>query len=102
MKDAGSEDAPKTIGDLRKLLADMGNPWQPDPSLSDEEPIPQFATGGDGTEEPPGEVLSPDELIDFLKREPPSNPFLREVWRKEGLLDETDRGESEPEAPAQS
>jgi hypothetical protein len=100
MKEPGRGEAPRTIGELRRLLAEMGDPWQPDPSLSDEEPIPQFATGGDETEEPAGEVLGPDELIDFLRREPPSNPFLREVWRREGLLDDTDNGDAETRDPS--
>jgi hypothetical protein len=78
---------PRTIGELRKLLAKLGNPWQPDPRLSDEELIPDFPTGGDDSKELPGQVLTEGGVIDFLKKNPPMNPFLREVWEERGLLD---------------
>jgi hypothetical protein len=87
---AGGE-PPKTIGELRKLLAELGNPWQPDPRLSDEEMIPVFPTGGDGAKKPPGRMLPEGGVIEFLKKTPPSNPFLREVWKERGLLDESDK-----------
>ena len=32
-----SRRAPKTYGELRKMLAELGNPWLPDPTLSDDE-----------------------------------------------------------------
>lgn len=90
-KSGTAGEPPKTIGDLRKLLADLGDPWHPDPRLSDEEMIPVFPTGGDGIEEPPGRMLPKGGIIDFLKKTPPSNPFLREVWKERGLLDEPDK-----------
>lgn len=81
--------APKTFGELRKLLAELGNPWSPDPARSDDEPIPAYTTGGDGTREPVGELLPIRGVFAFLKRFPPSNTLLREVWRERGLLDES-------------
>jgi hypothetical protein len=84
---------PKTIGDLRKILVELGNPWRPDPALSDDEPIPKFPTGGDGNKEPPGQLLDRGGVIDFLKKTPPSNPFLRELWKRRGLIDESEKPE---------
>jgi hypothetical protein len=77
---------PKTIGDLRKLLSKMGNPWQPDPRLSDAEPIPQFPTGGDGTFDAVGHVLPKGGAIEAIRKVPPSNPHLRDLWIERGLM----------------
>ncbi len=74
-----------TIGDLRKRLSALGNPWEPDPTLSDDEPMPQYPTGGDGTMDAPG--LLADDLDELLKKgAPPANAELQKLWRKAGLL----------------
>ena len=39
------------------MLAALGDPWQPDPTLSDDEPLPEYPTGGDGVQEPADRVL---------------------------------------------
>lgn len=85
-RDSGGDRPPHTIGDLRKLLARLGNPWQPDPGLSDAEPIPQFPTGGDGTMEPVGQAVPKGRLIEAIRKDPPSNPHLRDVWIQRGLI----------------
>jgi hypothetical protein len=85
-----SRRAPKTYGDLRKLLRDLGDPWRPDPTVSDDEPLPDYPTGGDGRYEPSDRVLPDDGVNAVLERSPPANPALREVWREEGLLPEAD------------
>jgi hypothetical protein len=90
-KRKGPDHPPKTIGDLRKLLSQLGNPWQPDPRLSDAEPIPQFPTGGDGTMEPVGQVLPKGRAINSIRKDPPLNPHLREVWIERGLLPRSDK-----------
>jgi len=90
-RQGGKHDPPKTIGDLRHLLSQLGDPWRPDPRLSDDEPIPEFPTGGDGTKEPPGKLLPKRGVIDFLKKDLPSNPFLREVWKERGILGKSDK-----------
>jgi hypothetical protein len=95
-------DPPATIGELRKLLAKMGNPWQPDPRLSDDEPMPTYPTGGDGSTEPVGQVVPEGMALDHIKAEPPTNPFLLEVWKKHGLYDkprEPGRSHTKPEMP---
>lgn len=83
--------APRTYGQLRKLLAAAGNPWQPDSTKSDEEPLPNYPTGGDGTYEPASRTLGKGSLDKYLRSaNPPSHPDLREEWRKEGLLPDSD------------
>jgi hypothetical protein len=79
--------APKTYGELRKLLAEAGDPWQPDPTKSDEEPLPEFPTGGDGVYEPDSRTIGEGGVDDLLRRAaPPSNADLRAAWREEGML----------------
>jgi hypothetical protein len=82
-----------TIGDLRKRLRSLGTPWEPDPMLSDDDPIPQYPTGGDGTAGAPGELAADEDLDELLTKQgaPPSNVELRKVWRKAKLLDKEPR-----------
>ena len=94
---------PKTYGDLRKLLAEAGDPWQADPTRSDEEPLPSFTTGGDGNFEPQGRMLKAGELDELLKlATPPSNPDVMAVWRQEGLTADVqnDGVNAKPRRPA--
>lgn len=86
-----SRRAPKTYGELRKMLAELGDPWSPDPTVSDDELLPEFPTGGDG-EEPSDKTVAGEALIALLKGRPPSNPELHAVWRDEGLLAEGESG----------
>lgn len=89
--------APKTYGDLRKLLAEVGDPWEPDPTRSDDELLPEYPTGGDDYVDPPERRL--DEAgIDKLLRSttPPLNPDIRAAWREAGLLSETDDDKAPP------
>ena len=60
-------------------------------TLSDDEPIPRYPTGGDGTVGGPGQLGAGENLTEFLRKQgsPPSNIELRKVWRKAGLLDKT-------------
>jgi hypothetical protein len=83
---ARADRAPKTIGELRQLLSRLGNPWAPDPRLSDSEPIPQFPTGGDGRMDPVGNVVPKGGVIDAVREDPPSNPHLRDLWIERGLI----------------
>jgi hypothetical protein len=89
-----SKRAPKTFGELRKVLAELGEPWIPDPSISDDEPIRAYPTGGDGVYQPPDAVLPEGGVIEAIQRLPPTNPDLRAEWVEEGLL-----GELEGAAP---
>ena len=86
-----SERAPQTYGELRKLLAEAGDPWLPDPTRSDDEPLPEYRTGGDGNFEPEDRMLDERGVDERLKEGgPPSNPDLRAEWREEGFLREPD------------
>jgi hypothetical protein len=93
MTEPDSQEGPRTIGDLRRRLAEMGNPWTVDPQLSDDEPIRDRPRGGQAEDEVPEELRlaaaePPGELRGVLVEQPPANPFLRERWVEEGLLDE--------------
>jgi hypothetical protein len=82
---------PSTVGDLRGLLSARGNPWQPDPRLSDEEPLPVFPTGGDTSTDPVGVMLPKGRAIDAIKKDLPSNPHLRDLWMERGIVKRTER-----------
>ena len=59
-------------------------PWQPDPSRADDDPIPEYPTGGELGGEPPGKLLPDGGVDELLKDTPPSNPDVRKIWREEG------------------
>src|SRR5262245_7622981 len=88
-----SKRAPKTYGDLRRLLAAAGDPWQPDATRSNDEPLPRYPTGGDGRAEPASRTLGRGGVDAILRKAtPPANPDLRAVWRDEGLVPLPDEG----------
>ena len=93
MTERDEQERPQTIGDLRRRLAELGNPWTVDPQLSDEEPLRDRPRGGQPEDEVPDDLraaaVEPTrDLRDVLTEQPPANPFLRERWAQEGLLDE--------------
>jgi|SRR6516225_2978174 len=91
---------PRTIGELRSALAELGNPWTVDPRLGDADPLPEPRRGAQRAEDIPEEarlpVVSPDaDFSALLRQVPPANPFLRARWAELGLMsaDETGAGE---------
>jgi hypothetical protein len=38
--------APDSVGELRRRLAELGNPWTVDPDLADDDPLPEYPRGG--------------------------------------------------------
>jgi hypothetical protein len=85
-------DVPNTIGELRRRLAELGNPWEVDPRLNDNDPLPDPPRGGQLEEDVPEEARlasqeSGIDLRELIASEPPSNPFLRKRWSEEGMLD---------------
>lgn len=90
---------PRTIGELRQQLRERGEPWEPNPRLRDEEPLPDPARGGLEPGEGPEENKEPKpfegDLDELLRESPPANPFLRERWQDQELLREDDPGASE-------
>jgi hypothetical protein len=99
MTEPHAQEHPRTIGELRRRLAEMGNPWTVDPQLSDDEPIRDRPRGGQAEAEVPEELrlaaVEPSrDLGEVLAEQPPANPALRERWAQEGLLRQDDgRGE---------
>jgi hypothetical protein len=94
MSESDAQEGLRTIGDLRRHLAELNNPWTVDPQLSDDEPLRDRPRGGQVEEEVPDEfrpagMAPPRELREVLAEQPPANPFLRERWVAEGLLDES-------------
>ena len=91
MEDKETQDVPKTIGELRRRLAELGNPWAVNPQLSDDDPLPDPPRGGQREEEIPEEdrpmPLEVDtDLEGLIAEQPPANPFLRLRWAEVGML----------------
>jgi hypothetical protein len=83
---------PETVGELRRRLAELGNPWTVDPDLADDDTLPEYPRGGQEDADVPPEfrAAAPEpgvDLRDRLRQEQPANPFLRARWAEEGLLD---------------
>jgi hypothetical protein len=80
-----------TYGALRKRLAKIGDPWRPDPTKSDDEPLPEFPTGGDGHYEPAEREIGKGGVNKLLRSAiPPSNPDLRAEWQEQGIVVEAE------------
>lgn len=95
MSSPESHDEPLTAGDLRRRLAEMGNPWTVDPRLGDEDPVPEYPRGGQLEEDAPeSDALLTRPLatdVDFheiLREVPPTNLDLRALWIERGLLED--------------
>ena len=103
MDNNAEQDAPKTIGELRQRLDELGNPWEVDPRLNDDDPLPDPPRGGQREEDIPEEAqissLEPGtDLQDLIAAERPANPFLRERWAEAGLLNQDEVEELDLEA----
>jgi hypothetical protein len=81
--------APGTYGELRRQLAENGDPWSVDPLISDHEPLPKFAFGeiAEGEEPLAGVArLDPEvDVRDLIVDLPPNDPGLRRYWAEAGL-----------------
>jgi hypothetical protein len=90
--------APRTVGELRQQLRERGEPWEPNPRLRDEEPLPDPPRGGLDPSEAPEENQEPKpfdgDLEELLRESPPANPLVRERWQDLDLLKEGDPGAS--------
>jgi hypothetical protein len=70
---------PRTAGELRRFIAANGYPWTVDPRLRDSDPLPKRPRGGKSTDGLPSGATSVNDVAAYLRRrQPPSNPFLRE------------------------
>jgi hypothetical protein len=87
MNDQSSERERLTAGELRRRLAEIGNPWVVDPRLQDNEAIPDYPTGGQLEEHPPPPSNEAD-VRQRLRGHVPTNPLMRAHWREVSLLEE--------------
>jgi hypothetical protein len=85
-KDADRE--PRTAGELRRRLAERGEPWSVDERLTDVDPLPVYQRGGEIVDPIPGVEPLEDDVTETLRREPPTNPLVREHWVETGVLPE--------------
>jgi hypothetical protein len=90
MSDFDVSVAPATVGELRRRLASMGQPWEVPDRYNDDDPLPQPPRGGQETEV--GHVAgmraieSSEDFEQHLRSVAPTNPFLVERWRELGML----------------
>jgi hypothetical protein len=81
---------PATIGELRRRLRDLGEPWTVPARFNDDDPLPDPPRGGEPVE--PGHVQglravnTREEFEACLREIPPTNPFLAARWRELGLV----------------
>lgn len=79
--------APRTAGELRRLIAQKCYKWIVDPRLRDTDLLPKYPRGGsEGERANPNATVT--DVADLLRRHPPSNPLLRARWVELGLLAE--------------
>ena len=89
MEDDEHATRPVTIGELRRRLKGMGEPWTVPARFNDEDPLPDPPRGGQPVE--PGHVQglravsTAEEFEACLRQVPPGNPFLAARWRELGL-----------------
>lgn len=89
MDDDERVDAPATIGELRRRLKELGDPWTVPDWHSDDDPLPEPPRGGLPGE--PGHVESirrvdtVADLEECLGEFEPTNPLLIGRWRELGM-----------------
>lgn len=89
MEDDERATRPATIGELRRRLQGLGEPWTIPERFNDDDPLPDPPRGGQPVE--PGHVqglraLNTREEFEACLREiPPANPFLAARWRELGM-----------------
>jgi hypothetical protein len=91
---------PGTIGELRRRLAELGNPWSVHPRWGDADPLPDPPRGAQSEQDVPEQHRLPGlpsgaDLGELLTAMPPANPFLRARWVELGLLPGEDTGDGE-------
>jgi hypothetical protein len=89
MEDDERATRPATIGELRRRLKDLGEPWTVPAHFNDDDPLPDPPRGGQPVE--PGHVEglralnTRDEFDACLREIQPANPFLAARWRELGV-----------------
>lgn len=107
MEQEAKPDFPRTIGELRKRLAELGNPWQVNPRFSDDDPLPDPPRGGQSEEEIPeayrlAPLAADVDVLALIAAQIPANPFLQARWAEMGLInqDQVERLSSETDEGA--
>lgn len=91
MSEEPESSEPRTVGEVRRRLAEIGNPWTVDPALADDDPLPVYHRGGQPADQIPPSLLpgpmDPSaDVTELITAMPPSNPLLRARWIELGLL----------------
>lgn len=82
---------PKTVRELRTRLEKLGNPWNVHTSLSDDDPLPQPSRGGELEKQKRQDTFANSkEMRAALEANPPTNPFLQQVWIETGWMKRRD------------
>jgi len=78
---------PATIGELRRRLRSLGDPWTVPARFSDDDPLPDLPAQpvAPGHVEGLRAVNTPEEYEAIVRAAPPVNPFLAARWRELGL-----------------
>jgi hypothetical protein len=78
------------VGELRRRLAEAGDPWTVRTDVADDDPLDGLASGPipavvwEGGADP----IAPDaDLGEVIAAVPPTNPLLQQRWVEAGLLD---------------
>jgi hypothetical protein len=103
MSDFDMTVAPATIGELRRRLEALGQPWTVPGRYSDDDPLPDPPRGGQPTQaghvSAVPAIQSAAEFEAHLRSVPPTNPFMVEHWRELGRLP-ADTGGGDPRGSA--
>ena len=91
------QQTPRTIGELRRTLTELGNPWNANPRLGDADPLPDPPRGAQRDEDVPEEArlaaVAPNaDFAALLRAVPPANPSLRARWVELGLMTADESG----------
>jgi hypothetical protein len=90
---------PRSIGELRRLIVSQGHTWTVDARFRDNDPIPKYARGGQPEQNASAKTNLVEDVHEFIRAQPPANPFLRGRWVELGLLAPENRGHSEGSKP---
>jgi hypothetical protein len=90
MTDVDEPDRLRTVGDLRRRLAEAGDPWAVRADVADDDPLDGLASGPtpavvwEGGADP----IAPDaDLGEIIASVLPTNPLLQERWVDAGLVE---------------
>ena len=77
-----------TIGELRRKLKKLGNPWTVSTNFTDDDPLPRYSRGGEFVD--PKNFKLIEDVKSHVSSTVPTNPFLRKRWVDMGILEGDD------------